>query len=100
MILGSTIFARTYDRIDTLHSSVSSTWGTQQVQMSPTASYSETREQKDTEIVDGKTITRTKTSTDYYDLPLESSRVNVALDLNHRQKGLLWYSTYKVDFDG
>ncbi len=100
MILGSTIFARTYDRLDKLENSVSSIWGTRQVQMSPVATYSETREQKDTEVVDGKTITRTKNSTDYYELPLESSRVNVALDLDHRQKGLLWYSTYKVDFEG
>src|SRR6185369_1789537 len=33
-------------------------------------------------------------------LPLESSSVDVSLDLEHRQKGLLWYSTYKVDFAG
>lgn len=33
-------------------------------------------------------------------LPLESSRVNVDLNLEHRQKGLLWYSTYKVAFAG
>jgi len=33
-------------------------------------------------------------------LPLESSAVDVALDLEHRQKGLLWYSTYKVAFAG
>jgi hypothetical protein len=30
-------------------------------------------------------------------LALERSRVRPA-DLEHRQKGLLWYSTYKVDF--
>jgi len=34
------------------------------------------------------------------DLPLESSHINVGLNLEHRQKGLLWYSTYKVAFDG
>jgi hypothetical protein len=33
-------------------------------------------------------------------LPLESSRVDVNLGLEHRQKGLLWYSTYKVGFEG
>jgi len=33
-------------------------------------------------------------------LPLESSHLNVDLNLEHRQKGLLWYSTYKVGFDG
>jgi len=31
-------------------------------------------------------------------LPLESSRIDVDLKLDHRQKGLLWYSTYTVDF--
>jgi inner membrane protein involved in colicin E2 resistance len=99
-ILGSTIFSRTYDREGRLEDSVASTWGTPQVQTSPTASYTETTERKDTQIVDGKTITQTKQETETYELPLESSKVNVAFDLNHRQKGLLWYSTYMVDFTG
>jgi inner membrane protein involved in colicin E2 resistance len=34
------------------------------------------------------------------DLPLESSAIKVNLELEHRQKGLLWYSTYKVEFAG
>jgi len=33
-------------------------------------------------------------------LPLESSRIRVSVDLDPRQKGLLWYSTYGVSFDG
>ena len=33
-------------------------------------------------------------------LPLESSRVRIGFDLEPRQKGLLWYSTYKVAFAG
>ena len=33
-------------------------------------------------------------------ISLEGSRVKVTLDLEHRQKGLLWYSTYKVDLAG
>jgi hypothetical protein len=33
-------------------------------------------------------------------VPLESSDVDVTLDLEHRSKGLLWYSTYRVRFDG
>ena len=33
-------------------------------------------------------------------MPLESSRIDVALNLAYRQKGLLWYSTYAVDFSG
>src|SRR5205814_6045420 len=34
------------------------------------------------------------------ELPLESSSIDVKLDLEHRQKGLLWYSTYAVAFQG
>jgi inner membrane protein involved in colicin E2 resistance len=33
-------------------------------------------------------------------LPLEASKIDVDLNLEHRQKGLLWYSTYKVGFSG
>lgn len=49
---------------------------------------------------DGKTVTREEEEDSTVDLPLQSSRINVNLDLNHRQKGLLWYSTYKVGFVG
>jgi hypothetical protein len=31
---------------------------------------------------------------------LESSDINVGLQLEHRRKGLLWYATYDVAFDG
>jgi hypothetical protein len=31
---------------------------------------------------------------------LESSQINVDLQLEHRRKGLLWYATYDVAFDG
>jgi hypothetical protein len=31
-------------------------------------------------------------------LSLDGSKITVGLDLEHRQKGLLWYSTYKVNF--
>ena len=33
-------------------------------------------------------------------LLLEQTRATVAFDLDHRQKGLLWFSTYAVDFNG
>ena len=31
---------------------------------------------------------------------LESSNIDLGINLSHRRKGLLWYSTYDVDFDG
>lgn len=33
-------------------------------------------------------------------LTLERSDITVVLELDHRKKGLLWYSTYQVDFSG
>jgi hypothetical protein len=34
------------------------------------------------------------------DQPLVRTRADVAFDLEHRQKGLMWYATYGVAFDG
>src|SRR5215472_5736987 len=34
------------------------------------------------------------------DLPIDASAITVALQLDQRRKGLLWFSTYKVAFDG
>lgn len=100
MILGSTIFARTYDRVGKFENSVGSTWGTSQEQKPPRASYSVVTKKQVTEREDGKEITRTEDVTSVVELPLQSSRIKVDLDLDHRQKGLLWYSTYKVGFLG
>ncbi|MBV9927652.1 MAG: inner membrane CreD family protein [Acidobacteria bacterium] len=99
-ILGATIFARTYDSDQQLGNQVASLWGTPQTQ-SPPAATSEHTEPKTTEtVVDGQKKTVTEQVTVTETLPLESSRVDVSLGLEHRQKGLLWYSTYKVGFDG
>ncbi len=49
---------------------------------------------------DGKKIERTVNEKIIHALPLEGSRIQVGLQLEHRQKGLLWFSTYKVGFDG
>jgi hypothetical protein len=48
----------------------------------------------------GKTVIRHEKIERAIPLPLDFSRINVNLQLDHRQKGLLWYSTYAVDFKG
>src|SRR5215813_2838813 len=101
MILGATIFQRTYDQDSSLRSRVSSTWGSAQVQSPPSASWERvTQEQQETEDNKGKVRTKLVTVRRTIYLPLESTRANAALNLEHRQKGLLWYSTYKVNFAG
>ena len=53
-----------------------------------------------TKEVDGKKIVETVKRTETHELPLQASAIKVGIDLEHRQKGLLWYATYKVDFAG
>src|SRR3954470_3009809 len=100
MILGATIFSRTYDSGENLDGRVALLWGAPQSQSPPTAA-SEHSTPKTTEtLVNGQKQFATEYVTTMEPLQLESSRVDVGLGLEHRQKGLLWYSTYKVAFDG
>ena len=99
-ILGATIFQRTYSSDSSSEVRVASNWGAPQNQLPPVASYDEMVPKKEVSTENGKKkeiVTQEKVTNV---LPLESSHLNVDLNLEHRQKGLLWYSTYKVGFDG
>jgi inner membrane protein involved in colicin E2 resistance len=99
-ILGGTILARTYDSGEVSSSQVESTWGAEHNQAPPSATF-KTSVQKPTEVMEnGLKVTRILTEEKFTTVPLESSNIDVNLNLGHRQKGLLWYSTYKVDFQG
>ena len=74
-ILATTIGYRTYQSDDKLRLGVASIWGSPEEQTPPMASYERSVQ-----------------------IPLDASRIDVTLTLDHRQKGLLWYSTYVVDF--
>jgi inner membrane protein involved in colicin E2 resistance len=97
-ILASTIFFRTYSSDSTLKERVASLWGAPHVQKPPLASTSKIVPRKEESTEAGKTVIRTVNDRFNTQLPLEASRIDVRLDLEHRRKGLLWYSTYKVDF--
>jgi inner membrane protein involved in colicin E2 resistance len=99
-ILGTTIFTRTYSYDTTLKDRVVSIWGAPHVQRPPSAVTTKVVLRKEQAQEDGKTVMRTMQDHILTNLPLESSRIDVVLDLKHRQKGLLWYSTYQVDFKG
>ncbi len=100
MILGTTISMRTGSSNEQLQGHVASMWGTAQEQSPVSASYSKTELAAVTEEEHGRTVIRNDTVVRRYSLPLDSTRVNVNFHLDHRQKGLLWYSTYAVDFAG
>lgn len=99
-ILGATLFSRTYDSGAISAGQVESTWGTSQNQGPPTASYKNTTTRQQAVVENGAQVVRTISEDQITELPLESSKIDVDLDLKHRQKGLLWYSTYKVNFSG
>jgi hypothetical protein len=100
IILASTVVYRTEHSDDQLKGHVGSTWGTTQEQAPPTATYERPEIVRTTSIENGKRIVRDENLSRSGSVPVESSRIKVNLNLNHRQKGLLWYSTYVVDFAG
>jgi inner membrane protein involved in colicin E2 resistance len=99
-ILGTTIFTRTYSFDEALKGRVASIWGAPHVQKPPTATTTKEVVRKVEASENGKTVIRTEKDYIVKPLTLEGSQLTVALELEHRQKGLLWYSTYKVAFAG
>jgi hypothetical protein len=97
LILGATIVSRTDSPLSNeLKSRVASNWGTAQEQLPPKASY---RREVVSLVGSGKDAKQINTS-EVVPLTLEATKADVTLDLEHRQKGLLWYSTYTVAFAG
>jgi inner membrane protein CreD len=85
-ILGGSIVVRTADLESQLGPRVNELWGPPLMQTAPTAYL-------------GMVDKTGKTPPPAVAL-MDSSDVKVDLHLDYRQKGLLWYSTYIVDFDG
>ncbi|MDO9391595.1 MAG: inner membrane CreD family protein [bacterium] len=101
MILGGVTVDRTNSQDNKLKRAVGQLWGTAQRQNAPLVYYQLKEEQKVVKTTEGgKTVTETKTHLSDYYLNLESSDIKADLKLTHRKKGLLWYSTYQVNFDG
>ena len=86
-ILGTSITARTNSGYALLNRQVEDLWGSEHYQKAPTITLKTIQKDGDRE---KEVITP---------IELESSNVQVDLGLEHRRKGLLWYSTYDVDFD-
>lgn len=100
VILGSTIEVRSNNSGEQLKGHVASTWGSAQEQLPPTASFIWLETVASSATDNGKAVIRYNQVERTAGLPIDSTRLTVDLNLNHRQKGLLWYSTYAVDFAG
>ncbi len=87
-ILAGTMLVRTETQDNRLHSAVGQLWGTKHTQTQPKFFFTspQSRADKDCESVES--------------IPLDGSDIAVDLKLEHRRKGLLWYSTYRVYFSG
>jgi inner membrane protein involved in colicin E2 resistance len=99
-ILGTTIMARSYSAGSGLSDRVASTWGGPQQQAPPAATVTKMVPRRVDETVNGQFVSRTVYEPVITVLPLEQSRVKVAFDLEQRQKGLLWFATYRVAYSG
>jgi inner membrane protein CreD len=80
LILGGTLVQRTGDSDTEQRAHLSAQWGSPQVQQAP--------------------IVTVGTAKHAAVIPIRSSRINVALNLEQRRKGLLWYNLYDVHFSG
>jgi inner membrane protein involved in colicin E2 resistance len=98
VILATTIFARTYNVGSTLSDRVASTWGAAEEQSPPAIAYvSQSTRIVETE-ENGKKVTRTEKLELTTAVPINGSRINTEFHIDYRQKGLLWFSTYVVNF--
>ena len=100
VVLGSTIFYRTENSGSALSGRVTSTWGAPQDQKPPSIAYHWQEEKTVTAEENGKTVKRVEKVTMSAPAAIEASRIVADLRLDYRQKGLLWFSTYGVKFDG
>jgi inner membrane protein involved in colicin E2 resistance len=100
MILGTSIFLRTESAGNLLSGRVASAWGGAQEQHPPTASYLRPQ-QKIVEVEeDGKKVKKNETVQVTTHVPLEASQIRADFHIDYRQKGLLWFSAYRVGFTG
>lgn len=103
--LGRTVNIRTDEYDQKLRGAVGQLWGAEQKQQAPVA-FARTAEYAERDSTEGpqkqvaRAVCKASDSSQPVSIPLESTKMNVDLSLEHRQKGLLWYSTYRVKFAG
>jgi len=104
-VLGTSVVVRTGESDFALKTEVISLWGGPHVQLAPEAWIVETQQRTETVQEtgpDGESTLRQvmRPVAKRHRVTLDSSRIDVALELEHRQKGLLWYDLYAVEFSG
>ncbi len=98
-LAGSMAF-RTERQDSVMESQIGELWGKTLQQYSPVVRMVDTRDRETLKEVDGKAVKEVTSEAISEPRSLRSSDISVALKLEPRKKGLLWYSTYEVDFAG
>ncbi|MCG6920060.1 MAG: inner membrane CreD family protein [Acidobacteria bacterium] len=103
MFLGGSLVQRTGQANQQLAQEVAQLWGGRHEQRPPEVWIERPTRRVETVQVkkeDGSTSTRevTHTLTERTPLPFESSRIDVAFELDPRRKGLLWYATWGAGY--
>ncbi len=100
IILGTITNIRTYKYDGNLKKAVGQLWGSVQKQGAPLLLKEVKKEKEVKTIEDGKTKEEIEIVTENLPVNLNGSNINVKLNLDQRKKGLLWYSVYRVQFEG
>ena len=102
LILGGTIEGRT-NRLDAeLREKVGQLWGTPLSQGAPVATLGVPRtvETQEVDKATGRVTLKHETVVDQLPVPIVGSDLRIGLHLDQRQKGLLWYATYRAELTG
>ncbi len=98
MILAGATSTRTNSADSSLKSRVSQLWGAPQAQLPPHIVTEEKIRRKVESVENGNKVEKIIDDVIIRPIAIDSSDIKVDLKLDHRQKGLLWYSTYGVNF--
>ena len=103
IVLGGTISYRT-DRQDAdLKSTVGQLWGVPLEQKAPWGvinAETTTQTSRPNDSGNGLVYARPGATSETYEAPIAANDIKISFELDQRQKGLLWYSTYRVRFSG
>ena len=100
LILGTSIFLRTDSAGSLLSGRVASAWGKAQEQHPPAVSYQRPQQRIVDVEEDGKKVKKNETVQTTVWVPLDASQIRADFHIDYRQKGLLWFSAYRVGFAG
>lgn len=112
MILSSTTSSRTYEYNSSLHQEVGQIWGDALRQKAPQAfvitdktlefhkmEKTPIKNEQGWTIEEQAVVTKKVIGQEETPVRIDSSKIDVDLQLSQRKKGLIWYSTYVVKFD-